>query len=76
LGGGRAPLGAAPVDAPHKTPIDWGPLSILRIDTAMKGLVWIVVVVGLAALLDSYFNQGFYTQALIRMLSDIGGRMR
>jgi len=42
----------------------------------MKGLVWIVVVTGLAAVLDSYFYGGFYAQALIRMLSDIGVHMR
>jgi hypothetical protein len=46
----------------------------------MRGLEWLwpmhrifffVVLVALAALLDSYLNNGFYTRAVTAMLSDI-----
>jgi hypothetical protein len=64
-----------PLSAPHTLP-RLGTASITALGAAIKGLVWIVVIVGLASLLDSYFYGGFYAQALIRMVSDIGVHMR
>ena len=37
----------------------------------VRGIFSAVVLVALAALLDSYLNDGFFTQAVTRMLSDI-----
>ena len=37
----------------------------------MRGIVWIVVLIALTASLDSFLNNGFYTQAFARMFSDI-----
>jgi hypothetical protein len=41
----------------------------------MRGVFWIVVLVGLAALLDASLYRGFYTQAFARMFSDISHHM-